>query len=193
MLKSTVDHLIVNVIPAAQDYNDAEVSLTAALAAANGDQSKCHAECETAKRRAAEVAVAVDGLADRAARALGSTPNAVRAQVASLSAIYGTVRHGCVDRVCAVANAYKHDVLNDPKHPIGSDGDVLVVGAGYGIDGWGMGKYGGLEVMVHQIDGQQCKFLADVPYTVAGWFAFLKQEGASLPQTSFTICGLPVN
>jgi hypothetical protein len=31
-----------------------------------------------------------------------------------------------------------------------------------------MGKFGGIEVMVHQIDGQQRKFLADVPYTVAG-------------------------
>jgi hypothetical protein len=144
MLKPTVDHLIASVITAARDYNDAETALTAALAAANNDQLKCHVACETAKRRAAEVAVALDGLADRAARALGSTPNSVRVQVAPLSAIYGTVRQGCVDRVCAVANAYKHDVLNDPKHPIRSDADVLVVGAGYGIDGWGMGKFGGI-------------------------------------------------
>jgi hypothetical protein len=193
MLKPTVDHLIANVIPAARDYNDAEVALTAALSAANGDQSKCQAECETAKRRAAEAAVALDGLADRAARALGTTPNAVRAQVAPLSAISGAVRQGCVDRVCAVANVYKHDVLTDPKHPIRSDADVLVVGAGYGIDAWGMGKYGGIEVMVHQTDGQQRKFLADVPYTVAGWFVFLKQHGAPLPPDTFTVCGLPVN
>jgi hypothetical protein len=193
MLQPTVDHFIANVIPAARDYNDAEVALTAALAVVNGDQAKCHVECDTAKRRAAEVAVALDGLADRAARAVGSTPNAIRAQVAQLSAIHGTLRLGCVDRVCAVANAYKHDVLNDPKHPIRSGADVLVVGAGYGIDGWGMGKYGGIEVMVHQTDGQQRKFLADVPYAIAGWFAFMKQQGASLPSDQFTICGLPVN
>jgi hypothetical protein len=193
MLKSTVDHLIANVIPAAHDYSAAETVLSVALAAANNDQSKCRAECETAKRRAAEVAVALDGLADRAARALGITPNAVRAQVAPLSAICGSARQGCVDRVCAVANAYKHDVLTDPKHPIRSDANVLVVGAGYGIDGWGMGKYSGIEVMVHQTDGQQRKFLADVPYTTAGWFAFLKQKGAVLPSNIFTVCGLPVS
>jgi len=38
--------------------------------------------------------VAIDSLADRAARALGTTPNAVRAQVALLSAINGTLRQG---------------------------------------------------------------------------------------------------
>jgi hypothetical protein len=191
MLKPTVDHLIAYVIPASRDYNDAEGALSAAYAAANCDQTKCQDECETAKRRAAEVAVAIDGLADRAAQVLGCTPSTVR--TAMLSAINGTVRPGCVERVCAVANAYKHAVLSDPKHPIRSDADVLVVGAGYGIDGWGMGKFGGIEVMVHQIDGQQRKFLADVPYTVAGWFAFLKQQGAPLPTDTFTVCGLPVN
>jgi len=75
MLTGTVDHFIANVISAARDYNDAEVALTTALDAANGDKSKCRTECETAKRRAAEVAVALDGLADRAARALGTTPD----------------------------------------------------------------------------------------------------------------------
>ena len=193
MLKTTVNHLISNVIPAARDYDDAETALSAAFAAANCDQTKCQAECETAKRRAAEIAVAIDGLADRAAQALGSTPTAVRAQIAMLSEINGTMRHGCVDRVCAVANAYKHAVLGDPKHPIRYYADVLVVGAGYGIDSIGAGKFSGIEVMVHQTDGEQRKFLADVPYAIAGWFAFLKQQGAPLPADRFTICGLPVN
>ncbi|MFZ1010638.1 MAG: hypothetical protein WAN65_27615, partial [Candidatus Sulfotelmatobacter sp.] len=62
--------------------------------------------------------------------------------------------------ICAVANAYKHDKLHDPKHPIRSDDDVLVVGAGYGIDGFGLGKFGGIEVIVHQTNGEQRKFLA---------------------------------
>jgi hypothetical protein len=125
VLKPTVDHLIGKVIPAARDYNDAEMALTAAFAAADNDQSKCQTECETAKRRAAEVAVALDGLAYRAGQALGFKPNDIRAQVAPLCAINGVVRQGCVDRVCAVANAYKHSLLNDPKHPIRSDADVL--------------------------------------------------------------------
>jgi hypothetical protein len=192
MLKSVANHLIVNVIPAARDYGDAEAMLSAAFAAVNEDQSKCHGECETAKRRAAEVAVALDGLADRAALDLGGTPNSVRAQVAPLCAIGGTVRDGCVDRVCAVANAYKHYTLNDPKHLIRSDADVLVVGAGFGIDGYGLGKWGGIEVMVHQTDGQKRKFSADVPYTIAGWFEFLKRQGALLPHEVITVCGLTV-
>jgi hypothetical protein len=193
MLKATVDHLIANVIPAARDYDNAETTLSAAFAAANCDPAKCQTECETAKRRAAEVAVAIDGLADRASRALGTTPNAIRAQVAPLCGINGAVRQGCIDRVCAVANAYKHDVLDNPKHPIRSDADVLVVGAGYGVDVYGAGKFGGIEVMVHQTDGEQRKFLADMPYAIAGWFAFLRQQGVPLPSDRVTVCGLPVN
>jgi hypothetical protein len=193
MLKPTVDHLITNIVPAARDYNDAETALTAALVATNGDQSKCQAECDRAKRRAAEAAVAIDGLADRAARALGTGTDNVRDQVAALSAISGTLRQGCVERVCAVANAYKHEVLTHRKHPIRSEADVLVIGASYGTDSWGVGKYSGVEVMVHQIDGKQRKFLADVPYSIAGWFAFLKQQGAVLPPDAFIVCGLPVN
>jgi hypothetical protein len=34
--------------------------------------------------------------------------------------------------------------------------------------------------------------LTRVLYAIAGWFAFLKQQGAPLP-TSFIVCGLPVN
>jgi hypothetical protein len=83
---------------------------------------------------------------------------------------------------------------HDQKHPIRTDADVLVVGTGYGIDGFGLGKYGGgIQVIVHQTDGQQRIFLADVPYAIAGWFAFLKHQGAPLPATSFIVCGLPVN
>jgi len=110
-----------------------------------------------------------------------------------LSAINGIVRQGCVERVCAVANAYKHALLSDPKHPIRSEADVLVVGAGYGVDGYGLGKYSGIEVLVRQIDDEQHKFLADAPFAIAGWFAFLKQQGALLPGNRFTVCGLPVN
>ncbi len=32
---------------------------------------------------------------------------------------------------------------NDSRLPITSDDDVLVVGLGYGLDGFGVGKYGG--------------------------------------------------
>ena len=70
MLKSTVNHLIANGLPAARDYNEAEQGLSAAFEAANYDQTKCQADCELVKRRAAEVAVAIDGLADRAAQGL---------------------------------------------------------------------------------------------------------------------------
>jgi hypothetical protein len=73
---------------------------------------------QQAKRRAAEVAIAIDGLADRAALALSLTPDEVRTQV-SQRCILGTAHRAvCIDRVCAVANAYKHAGPLRAKHPM---------------------------------------------------------------------------
>jgi hypothetical protein len=55
------------------------------------------------------------------------------------------------------------------------------------------GSSGGIQVIVQQTDGQQRIFLADVPCAIAGWFAFLKHQGASVPAERFTVCSLPVN
>jgi hypothetical protein len=193
MHKRPLDHLLTNVLPASAEYDKAELHLTAAFDAAGGDETKFRIEANTAKRRAADVAVAIDGLADRAAKALRTSPNTIREQVSLLCSISGMLRTGCLDRVCAIANAYKHDQLDDPKHPINSDDDVLVVGAGYGVDGFGLGKFGGIEVMVHQKDGTNWKFLADVPYSIAGWIAFLKQKGATFPSDRVVVCGMHID
>jgi hypothetical protein len=193
MLQRALDHLVKNVLPAANDYDNAERALSVAFNAAEKDQTKCQTEANSAKRRASDAAIAIDGLADRTAQALGSTPNAVRSQVSALCAIGTNLRAGCLERICAVANAYKHDKLHDPKHPIRSDDDVLVVGAGYGIDGFGLGKFGSVEVMVHQTNGEQRKFLADVPYSIAGWIAFFNQHQAQLPSDELYVCGMCVN
>jgi hypothetical protein len=193
MLKRTLDHLLTNVLPAAVEYDAAESRLSDAFNAANGNEAKYRAEANSAKRRAADIAVAIDGLADRAAKALHTSPNAIRRQVSALCTISGVHRTECLARVCAVANAYKHDVLNDPKHPIRSDDDILVVGAGYGVDGYGLGKYGGVEVIVHAKNDGSWKFLADVPYSIAGWVAFLKRNGVTLPDVDIYVCGMRVN
>jgi hypothetical protein len=100
MLQRTLNHLLKNVLPAANDYDKAEGTLSAAFSAGGGDRAKSHAEADVAKRRAAEVAVAIDGLADRAANALGTTPTSVRAQVSALCAVATILRQqGCLDRV----------------------------------------------------------------------------------------------
>ena len=108
----------------AHDYNRAEEELSAAF---DEDDDPAHwAEAgQLAKRRAAEVAIAIDGLADRAASELGLTPDDVRSQIASLCVINGTARPGSIERVCAVANAYKHAGPLRAKHPINSESDVL--------------------------------------------------------------------
>lgn len=192
MLTNALVHLLNNVIPAAQDYEQAEGELTRAFAR-DADPKSWAEEGQRAKRRAAEVAVAIDGLADRAASALSITPGEVRAQVAHRCVIGAIARGRCIDRVCAVANAYKHAGPLRAKHPIDSDSDVLAAGAGYGIDCYGVGKWSGVEVLVNQKDGTTHKFLADVPWSIAGWFRFLADHGATAPATSYIVCGLEVN
>ena len=112
MLKSTVDHLIANVIPAARDYNDAEEALTATFAAANGDQSKCQVECETAKRRLPRLPLLT------VLPIVPHEPSApLCAQVAPLCAIDGTLRNGCVDRVLRSRQRLQARCFERPETP----------------------------------------------------------------------------
>src|SRR4051812_45518596 len=107
MLNSALSHLLANVLPAAEDYVRAEKDLSAAFNE-NADPSHWAMAGRHAKRRGAEVALAIDGLADRAAADLGIAPDDARNAVAALCVIDGTARSGSIERVCAVANAYKH-------------------------------------------------------------------------------------
>jgi hypothetical protein len=188
---NTVSHLLNNVLPAARDYAEAESELSHAFGR-DPDPRKWGQEGQHAKRRAAEVAIAIDGLADRAAVALSLTPEQVRKQVASCCVINGAARPGSIERVCAVANAYKHAGQLKAKHPITSESDVLATGAGYGVDAFEAGKFSGVEVVVNQKDGTVRKLLADVPWSIAGWFRFLADHGAALPPEEQVVCNLVV-
>jgi hypothetical protein len=79
MLESAVDHLVHNVLAAAADYYAAEQALTRAY---NDDPtpSAWGTAARTAKRRAAEVAIAIDGLTDRASTELGRRKSAPSGQ-----------------------------------------------------------------------------------------------------------------
>ncbi|MBT9288263.1 hypothetical protein [Prosthecodimorpha staleyi] len=192
MIHRSVDQLIDNVLPAAADYFMAEQELSAVYAAATNDLSACGGEAAKAKRLAAQVAIAIDGLADRAGHALQLKPNAVRQQVGPLCSLGTAQRAGCIERVRAVADAYQHDHLSNPQHPITSNDDVLVVAPGFGIDGYGVGKWDGVEVLVHQINGELWKVLGDVPAAVHGWFHFFLIHGAKQTTSEISVCGLRV-
>jgi hypothetical protein len=191
MLANTVNHMLNNVLPAARDYERAEEELSSAFQR-NSDPQSWIKEGQTAKRRAAEVAIAIDGLADRAASALSLPPDDVRARVGQLCIIGAAHRPDCIDRVCAVANAYKHAGPLRAKHPIISESDVLATGAGYGIDGFGVGKMSGVEVLVNQKDGTIRKFFGDVPWAIAGWFRFLVDHGVAFPALDYVVCNLNI-
>lgn len=182
MLDSAVDHLIHNVLPSAIDYSAAEAALSQAYAA-DAVRAAWETAARDAKRKAAHLAIAIDGLPDRCVPELAVSKTAIRASVAALCVWPGTevARSGCIDRVRGVANAYKHEHLSDPNLPITSAADVLVVGLGYGLESYGIGKFGGVEVIVCDKSGQQWKLLGDAPVAVSGWLRFLKRHGANLP------------
>jgi hypothetical protein len=56
------------------------------------------------------------------------------------------------------------------KHPVASESDILATGAGYGIGGYGIGKFGGVEVLVTERNGTVRKFLGDVPWAISGFW-----------------------
>lgn len=192
MPSRVLSHFLDNVLPAIAEYEKAEEALSEAYVQSEGDASKWEAAGKTAKRKAADAAVAIDGLADRAANAFGGTPDDARAQVAALCEINGVARPGSIERICAVANAYKHDGPLRGKHPINSDQDILAAGAGYGVDTYGSGKFGGVEVLVTQRDGQVKKVMTDISYGIAGWLKLFAANGIALPQRSYKICWVDV-
>jgi hypothetical protein len=97
------------------------------------------------------------------------------------------------ERVHGVANAYKHSLLDKKTHVIESFDDVLVVGLGYGLDGYGVGKCGGVEVLVRDKNGDSWKFLGDAPTVVSAWFRYMRVNGAALPSEAILVCGIQVH
>jgi hypothetical protein len=191
VLDDAVDHLRHNVLAAAADYETAERDLSRAYEA-DKTPASWEPAARTAKRRAAELAIAIDGLADRCTLETGLSLTDIRSQVSALCLWPGSgaPRIGALARVMGVANAYKHQNLSNPALPITSDADVLVIGLGYGLDGWGVGKMGGVEVLVRETSGTSFKFLGDAPVVIAAWFRFLRQHGAVLPAGPYVAFGL---
>ena len=194
MLERCIEHLIQNVIPSAAEYEDAEKSLSDAYAI-DHVPAFWEVAARHAKRKAAELAIAIDGLSDRAHLELGESLTAVREAVGNMCVWpnNGVRRNGCLERIRGVANAYKHADLSDFRLTISSDADILVVGLGYGIDGYGVGKFSGVEVIVHENTGTSWKFEGDAPEAIAAWFRFLGMRGASLPSGPYKLLGLGVH
>jgi hypothetical protein len=100
-------------------------------------------------------------LADRAKGELGIKIDLVRTQAAALCEIKGVKRDGC--RVRGVANAYEHQDFTGERLPILSNDDVLAAALGYGLEGYGVAKPGGVEIIVNEKGRERRKFLADLP------------------------------
>ena len=191
MVPQTTAFLFDFVLLATDDYLAAEGLLSQAYAATQ-NMANCQREANLAIRRACEASIALDGLTDRAHIETKQQMNAIRATVDSLCVVNGYHRQGAYVRVGATANAYKHSSLSNPRHPITSFGNIVAVGPGYGIDGYGIGKFSGVEGILTQTNGPQRKLLGDIPYSVRGWLLYLQANGAVLPTTPIAVCNLRV-
>ena len=89
MTARTLEHLISNVLPAAADYADAERELTVAYNA-NNAQAEWEAAGRRVKRRAAELAIAIDGLTDRLSGEIGLSKATIRRGTSALCLLPGS-------------------------------------------------------------------------------------------------------
>jgi hypothetical protein len=110
VMPRAVDRLLNEVIPAAADYDKAEKALSEASAADPSPSSWEPAARET-RRRAAQLAVAIEGLTERAAIDLNVDPKEIRKAVTKLCrwpTPSGAPRPEAIERIRAVAAAYRH-------------------------------------------------------------------------------------
>lgn len=96
ILADTFNHLIHNILPAAADYEAAEELLTRSYDS-NPLAQGWNVEARAAKRQAAEMAIGIDGLTDRAAHGLSIEKKRIRIEVAALCFWPGStnLRRGC--------------------------------------------------------------------------------------------------
>lgn len=193
MLDRTVAHFEDNVLPSADEYGAAEEALSVAFISDQSPEAWKSAAL-LAKRRAAAVAIAIDGLTDRCESELGVSKVSIRAEISRLCVWpeNKVPRTGAHDRVRAVANAYKHGNLNDLSLPLSSEDDVLIIELGFGLDGLGVGKFGGVEVLVRDRCDQLFCFRGDVPVSLGAWFRFLETKGIKFSRDSYKIFGVQV-
>jgi len=181
MPRTALEQLVQVVLPAAEEYFAAE---EAASDTATGD---------VAVRKALALCVPMTKLIEISVEEFHLAPAKVRLLVqAGCCFPGGAERPGCIERIRAVAAAARHPALSDQSLPITSEDDVIFHGAGWGIDGFGIGKYGGLETLIREKSGQVFKFLGDVPCAVQGWSNFLSSQGVVMPGTVHKVCNLPV-
>lgn len=182
MTSRTLDHLIRMVLPAAAEY----------FAMEEGAVDVC-GNPDAVLRKAYETSIALDGLVDRASTEFSlSKREVIDAVDPGCKFPIGAQRPGCIERIRAVANAYKHADLNDKSLPLTSDKDVFFYGAGFGVDGYGVGKSGGMETLMRDKAEHVWKFLGDVPCAVYGWVAFLRGRGVPMPGVKHTVCNLEI-
>jgi len=182
----TVHYLEREVLSAAADYAAVEGDLDFAFTPA--DQIDLR---RLVKRRAYELAVAINGLTKCAADELGIPVAAVRQQVADFCAWPdGTLRDGCFGRVQKAADVFESFNLTDPSLLIDSDSDILVVTCGHDVDRRVVWRDNKEKVLFRNGGSAIWKFAGDAVITLRGWYRYLHIQGAALPPLPAEICNI---
>jgi hypothetical protein len=188
-MTSAFSHFLNFCLPACHDYEKAEADLSKASANAKTESDWSEAGLN-AVRQAFIASVAIEGLYERAMEDYQIKSKLKLMNVIGAYAKFpgGANRPDSVQRVSSVANAYKHAKLNAPHHVIERSNQVLSAGSGYGIDGFGVGKFSGIEVLINTNDGKVRKFMGDLPCVMRGWARFFFDKGLVPSDNSVSVC-----
>lgn len=187
----TARHFGQEVLPRVTAYGRAENKLSDA--ARNHGFDKDAIESIEACSAAFDLAVALDGLADRLAHER-DLPNrrAALAEVRPLCRFATVPRPEALYRNTGIAVAYKHYSVSDPNLPVNGLEDILCAGLGYGLDGFGVGKIDGPEVIVWDRGGIGWKYLGDAAAVLAGWSMMLSTLDGGYRVSDQLYLGLPL-
>ena len=189
-----VKHLVEDVLPRVREYVEAENRLTEAFIRHRSEEH-CAAEIADARRKASDLAVAIDGLADRCERDhMMSRPEALVAVRPLCSYWDGGGTCPALDVIRAVAVGYKHFSIRDQSLGISTYEQVQARSTGFGQGGFGLGKFGGVpETTVTYNEGDRLeKFLSVVPAALRGWTRFLHSQGVEIPFESMEVFGIEI-
>lgn len=138
---STAKFFTTMVLPAFRDFKAADLAMDDVLRKQGPDTDDVAQAKLSVLRQASNCAIAIDGLRDRWAKEIGLKRKDIDSLVAPFCTFEdGSMRADCLKRIRGTANAFKHAVVDDPDLPIASEDGVVVLGRGFGLDGFGVGK-----------------------------------------------------
>lgn len=187
-----VDRFESRVLPTAIDYEIAEIALSEAIE--EGSEAVVHNARREVLRRGMQLASAIQNFVDYTLDAAGFSSKSVLIERLDQLTWFepGGDLRACFWRLNAAANVEKHSGRKSDRI-IRDENDVLVVGAGFGVDGFGVGKFGGEELLLNSSDGKTYKFIGDAAAALLAGARYLTEAGYPPELPSHPILGVDLS